>query len=159
MEYTMKIRIYRRYKDLPLPERKTPRSVGLDVCAAQQVELWPGEVTLVPTGLIIQAPPGYFFKIHIRSGFSVKNGVCLANDVGIIDEDYCGPDDEVKVALVRLYNPRDPERDKPLIIERGTRIAQIIFEKNDVPEVEWEEMESPDFAGSSRGGFGSTGMG
>ncbi|GAB4336138.1 MAG: dUTP diphosphatase [Calditrichia bacterium] len=153
----MKIRVFRKYKDIPLPERKTPRSAGLDVYAAETVELWPGKVTLVPTGLIIEAPAGYYYKLFIRSGMAVKNGVSLANDVGIIDEDYCGPEDEVKVALIRHYNPNDPDHDKPLVIERGTRIAQLIFEKNDIPQVEWDEQDAPDFAGKTRGGFGSTG--
>jgi dUTP pyrophosphatase len=156
--HDMKIRIYRKYKDLPLPERKTPRSVGLDVYAAQKAELLPGEVVIIPTGLIIEAPKGYFYKVHIRSGLAVKNGICLANDVGIIDEDYCGPEDELRIALVRLYNPRDPRRDEPFVIERGMRIAQIIFEKNALPEIEWDEVDSIDFAGKTRGGFGSTGL-
>ena len=153
----MKIRIYRKDKSVPLPERKTERSVGLDVYAAQRVELPPGQPVLVPTGLIIESPPGYYFKIFIRSGFAVKYGVSLVNDVGIVDEDYCGPEDEVKIGMIRHYNPADPQRDEPLVIEKGQRIAQIIFEKNQLPEVEWEEQESPDFAGGSRGGFGSTG--
>lgn len=153
----MKIRVYRKCKDVPLPARKTPRSAGLDVYAAKKVELLPGKVELVPTGLVIESPPGYFFKIHIRSGFAVKHGICLANDVGIIDEDYCGPDDEVKIAVVRLYNPNDPGKEQPFIIEKGTRIAQIIFEKNALPEIDWQEMDSPHFAGTTRGGFGSTG--
>ncbi len=153
----MKIRIYRKHKDVPLPQRKTPRSVGFDIYAAKDVELKPGQVELVPTGLIIESPPGYFFKIHIRSGFAVKNGICLANDVGIIDEDYCGPEDEVKIAMVKLYNPNDPMNNQPFLITKGTRIAQLIFEKNALPKVEWEEMSHADFAGKSRGGFGSTG--
>lgn len=153
----MKIRIYRRDKSVPLPERKTPHSVGLDVYAASTVELRPGEVALVPTGLIIESPPGFYFRIHIRSGFAVKNGVSLVNDVGIVDEDYCGPEDEVKIGVVRHYNPRDPRLEEPLIIAKGTRIAQIIFEKNFFEQIEWEEQERPDFARTSRGGFGSTG--
>ncbi|NOX37900.1 MAG: dUTP diphosphatase [Calditrichaeota bacterium] len=154
----MKIRIYRKDKSVPLPERKTSRSVGLDVYAAETVVVRAGEVVLVPTGLIIESPPGYYFKIFIRSGFAVKYGVSLANDVGIVDEDYCGPEDEVKIALVRHYNPHNPQNDEPLIIEKGTRIAQIIFEKNALPDIEWDEQDSPDFAGKTRGGFGSTGL-
>ncbi|GAB4373576.1 MAG: dUTP diphosphatase [Calditrichia bacterium] len=153
----MKIRIYRRDKTIPLPERKTPRSAGLDVYAAETVELLPGQVKLVPTGLIIESPPGYYFKIYMRSGLAVNKGISLANDVGIVDEDYCGDEDEVKIALLRHYNPADPDRNKPLIIEKGTRIAQIIFEKNVFPEIEWDEQDRPDFAGKARGGFGSTG--
>ena len=153
----MKIRIYRIDKDVPLPARKTARAIGLDVYAAERCELLPGKVALVSTGLIIEAPPGYYFKIHIRSGFSVRNGICLANDVGIIDEDYCGPHDEVKIALVRQYNPADPLREQPFVVEKGTRIAQIIFEKNHFTDIEWEEMDRAGFAGKTRGGFGSTG--
>ena len=153
----MNIRIHRRHKDIPLPHRQTSRSAGLDVHAAERVTLMPGEVVLVPTGLTIETPPGYFFKVHVRSSMAVRHGICLANDVGIIDEDYCGPEDELKIAMVRLYNPRDPRLDEPVVIERGTRIAQIIFEKNAIPEVTWVEMDDPGFAGDTRGGFGSTG--
>lgn len=153
----MKIRIYRKDKTVPLPERKTFHSAGLDVYASQTVELWPGKVTLVPTGLIIESPAGYYFKIFIRSGLAIKKGVSLANDVGIVDEDYCGPDDEVKIGLIRHFNPSDPNGDKPLVIEKGTRVAQLIFEKNALTDVEWEEENNPSFAGGSRGGFGSTG--
>jgi dUTP pyrophosphatase len=153
----MKIRIYRKDKNVPLPERQTDRSVGLDVYASQTVELWPGKVTLIPTGLIIESPPGYYFKIFIRSGFAIRNGVSLANDVGIVDEDYCGPEDEVKIAVIRHFNPVDTAKYKPMVIEKGMRIAQLIFEKNVMPEIVWEEQEDPDFAGDSRGGFGSTG--
>jgi dUTP diphosphatase len=153
----MKIRIFRKEKSVPLPQRQTLQSVGLDVYAAETVELRPGKAVLVPTGLIIESPPGYFFKIFIRSGLAIKNGVSLINDVGIIDEDYCGPGDEVKIGLIRHYNPDDPLRQQPLVISKGSRIAQIIFEKNQLPDVEWEEQENIDFAGKSRGGFGSTG--
>ena len=154
----MKIRIYRKYKDIPLPERQTPRSAGLDVYAAERKDLYPGQVAIIATGLIIEAPKGFFYKVHIRSGLAVKNGICLANDVGIIDEDYCGPADELKIAMVRLFNPSAPDNDQPFIIERGMRIAQLIFERNALTEVEWEEMDSADFSGSTRGGFGSTGL-
>jgi dUTP pyrophosphatase len=153
----MKIRIYRKDKSIPLPERKTKHSVGLDVYVSETIALHSGEVKLAPTGLIIESPPGYYFRIHVRSGFSVKHGISLANDVGIVDEDYCGREDELKIALIKHFNPNDLDKDKPFIIEKGTRIAQIIFEKNTVPEVEWDEQDNPDFAGKTRGGFGSTG--
>lgn len=154
----MKIRIFRKDKSVPLPKRQTDHSAGLDVYAAEDAELYPGKVTLVPTGLVIESPPGYFFKIFIRSGFAVKNGVSLANDVGIIDEDYCGPEDEVKIGLIRHYNPKDPEVNNPLVIKKGARIAQLIFEKNVLPEIEWEEQSDINFGRRTRGGFGSTGI-
>jgi dUTP pyrophosphatase len=154
----MKIRIFRKDKSVPLPQRQTAQSAGLDVYAAETVELWPGQPVLVPTGLIIESPPGYFFKIYIRSGLAWKNGLSLINDVGIIDEDYCGAADEVKIGIIRHYNPADPLQQQPLVISKGTRIAQIIFERNVLPDIEWEEQEKIDFAGKSRGGFGSTGI-
>jgi dUTP pyrophosphatase len=153
----MKIRIYRKDKSIPLPQRQTERSVGLDVYSAEDISMLAGQTVLVPTGLVIESPPNLYFKIHIRSGFAIKNGISLANDVGIVDEDYCGPDDEVKIGLIRHYNPTDPERQNPLLIKKGTRIAQIIFEQNSLPEIEWDEQLHPDFSGKSRGGFGSTG--
>ena len=153
----MKVRIFRKDKSIFLPKRQTSHSVGLDVYAAQSVDLWPGRVAIVPTGLIIESPPGYYFKIFIRSGFAIKNGISLINDVGIIDEDYCGPEDEVKIALIRHYNPVDPLLNRPIIIEKGMRFAQIIFEKNVITDVEWIEQAKSDFAGKSRGGLGSTG--
>jgi dUTP pyrophosphatase len=153
----MKIRIYRKDKSIPLPQRQTEQSVGLDVYSAADVSVLAGQTVLVPTGLVIESPPNLYFKIYIRSGFAIKNGVSLANDVGIVDEDYCGPDDEVKIGLIRHYNPADPEVHNPLLIEKGTRLAQIVFEHNILPEIEWDEQHHPDFAGKSRGGFGSTG--
>lgn len=153
----MKIRIYRKNKSIPLPVRKTPQSIGMDVFTSETVEFFPGKVVLVPTGLIIESPAGYYFRIHVRSGFSTKYGISLVNDVGIIDEDYCGPNDEIKIAMIRHYKPDDPSSKKPLVVKEGTRIAQIIFEKNILPSVEWDEQKFPDFSKKDRGGFGSTG--
>ncbi|RMG61989.1 MAG: dUTP diphosphatase [Calditrichaeota bacterium] len=153
----MKVRIYRKNKDIPLPVRKTPLAAGLDVYSSESVRLQAGVPALIPTGLIVEAPPGYFIRMHIRSGIALKYGLSLVNDVGIIDGDYCGPDDELKIAVVRHYNPADPAAGQPLEIPRGTRIGQIIFERLDLPEVEWDEQDRPDFARPSRGGFGSTG--
>jgi dUTPase len=57
------IRIYRADKSIPLPERKTVGSAGWDVYASEETLLMPGIVTLVPTGLIIETPPGYHFRV------------------------------------------------------------------------------------------------
>jgi dUTP pyrophosphatase len=150
---TKRIRVYKEAPDLSLPEKKTPGSAGLDVYASETTLLEPGVVTLVPTGLIIEAPEGYHFRVFIRSGFAVKNNVSLVNSVGIIDGDYCGPEDYLKIAMVNNYHPGA----EPVVINRGDRIAQIIFEKNAIDEVIWEVQDNPGFHGESRGGFGSTG--
>ncbi len=154
----MKVRVFRKHKDVPLPVKKTVKSAGLDIYSPVDVELKPGIPVVVPTGLIVEAPAGYFYKLFIRSGLSIKNGVSLLNDVGIIDGDYCGPDDEIKVGLIRHLSPDEETNRKKVVIKKGERFAQMIFEKIEFPEIEWDEQETPDFAGQTRGGFGSTGQ-
>jgi dUTP pyrophosphatase len=154
----MKVRVFRKYKDIPLPTRKTDLSAGFDIYSPIDVELIPGQVTVIPTGLIIEAPEGYYYKIFIRSGFAVRNNVSLVNDVGIIDGDYCGPEDEIKIALIRHFSSDPEENRKKVIIRKGERFAQLIFEKMDFQHLEWDEQKNPDFAGNTRGGFGSTGQ-
>ena len=147
------IRIFRQEKDVSLPVRKTSGSAGWDVFASEETVLEPGKVALVPTGLIIETPPGYHFRVFIRSGFAVRHNVSLVNSVGIIDSDYCGPEDYLKIAMVKHYHP---EAEKT-IISKGERIAQIIFENNTFASISWDEQDEPAFHGKSRGGFGSTG--
>jgi len=154
----MKIRVYRKHKDVSLPIRKTNKSAGLDIYSPADVELKPGIPVVVPTGLIVEAPPGYFYKLFVRSGLSIKNNVSLLNDVGIIDGDYCGPEDEIKVGLIRHHSPDETANAQPVIIKKGERFAQMIFEKIALPDIEWDEQDTPDFAGNTRGGFGSTGQ-
>ena len=154
----MKIRVFRKQKDTPLPLKKTSKSAGLDIYSPVDVELKPGVPVVVPTGLIVEAPEGYFYKLFVRSGLSIKKGVSLLNDVGIIDGDYCGPEDEIKVGLIRHFSS-DPEKNaEKVIIKKGERFAQMIFEKVAISEIEWDEQEDADFAGKTRGGFGSTGQ-
>lgn len=147
------IRIFRGEKSVSLPVRKTSGSAGWDVFASEDTILEPGKVTLVPTGLIIETPPGYHFRVFIRSGFAVRHNVSLVNSVGIIDADYCGPEDFLKIAMLKNFLPTA----EPTQISKGERIAQIIFEKNAFASLQWDEQDDPAFHGKSRGGFGSTG--
>ena len=81
-----------------------------------------------------------------RSSLPLKKGLVVANAVGVIDRDYCGPADEVKVQVMNVG-------DAPVTIERGERIAQGLILP--VTRVQFEEVEA--IAAESRGGFGSTG--
>ncbi len=153
----MKIKIYRRNKSVPLPVHKSSMAAGLDVYVEEDTEVRLGQVTFVETGLIIQPPEGYHIKLFIRSGFSVKNNVSLVNSTGIIDEDYCGENDYLNVALIRHISGIGEIDSKPLLLKKGDRIGQIIFEKTAFTKIEWDEQDQADFAGESRGGFGSTG--
>ena len=150
----MKLKIFRNNKSIPLPERMTEKSAGMDVYCSETITIPYEKVVLISTGLIIEPPKNTHIKLFIRSSIAVKKQITLVNNVDIIDEDYCGPKDELKIAVYRLKNGDEflPE----ITIEKGTRIGQIIFERTDFPKIEWDEQETPDFAGRTRGGFGST---
>lgn len=129
--------------EVPLPSRATSGSACFDLRAAESVRLVAGEVTLVRTGLRLQAPPGTFIEVRPRSGLGAR-GVVMANAPGTIDRDYSG---EVKVPLSYL-------RAGSHTVEVGDRIAQIRL----VEDLEAEFVEAPVVASASRsGGFGSTG--
>ena len=80
-----------------------------------------------------------------RSSTPKKKGLLTPHGIGIIDQDYCGPEDEIKI---QVYNFTD----EPVTIERGDKIAQGVFVRVDT--FEWEEVDV--MTGESRGGFGST---
>jgi len=144
----MRIRIRRLTPSVPLPEYQTDGSAAFDLAASEAVTIAPGEVRLVPTGLVMEVPPGMFLGIFARSSTPLKRGLMVANGVGVVDSDYCGPDDEVKIAVVNVTRAA-------VRVEAGDRLAQGIVLP--APRVEWEEVA--DLRPASRGGFGATGGG
>ncbi len=142
----MKVKIYRKDKSASIPAYQTPGSVAFDLSPSEDAVIAPGEIKLIPTGLVICTPPGHMLVIAARSSTPLKKGLMIANGIGIIDQDYCGPDDEIRLQ-VRNFT------DKPVEIKKGDRIAQGLFLKLD--QIEFEEVTSLD--SKSRGGFGSTG--
>jgi len=87
-----------------------------------------------------------FLGIFARSSTPLKRGLMVANGVGVVDPDYCGPTDEVKIAVVNFTA-------EPVQVRAGDRIAQGIFLP--ATRVQWEEVR--ELRTESRGGFGSTG--
>jgi dUTP diphosphatase len=146
----MKIRIRRLpvAGDLPLPTPASAGSAGFDLRAAVagERELRPGERTLVPTGLVLEIPPGWEGQVRPRSGLALRHGIAVANAPGTIDSDYRG---EVGVILVNLG-------DAPFRIARGDRIAQLVIAR--VEPIEWEEDDGLAASDRGEGGFGSTGV-
>lgn len=141
-----RVRIRRLTPSAAIPRYETAGAAGFDLSASQDMTVQPGEVTLVPTGLVIEAPPGTFLGVFARSSTPLKRGLMVANGVGVVDPDYCGPEDEVKI---EVYNFTA----RPVHIRAGDRIAQGIF----IPAIRVEWNEAEELKRESRGGFGATG--
>ena len=131
---------------LPLPSYASDGAAGLDVVAAEDVTLAPGERNAVATGFAIAIPPGYEVQVRPRSGLALKHGITCLNTPGTIDEDYRG---EVKVILANLGA-------EPFQVRRGERIAQLV--PAPVVKARFTEVASLDETERGAGGFGSTGQ-
>lgn len=142
----MTLTITRLAPDVPLPAYGTPGAAAFDLAAAADTEVPPRAIALVPTGLVVRVPPGYFLAILARSSTPLKRGLMVANGIGVIDSDYCGPADEVKIQVINVT-------DAPVRVAAGDRIAQGMVLA--APRVAFVEAATAD--GPSRGGFGSTG--
>lgn len=142
----MKVLLKRVDHDLPLPRYETEGSVGFDLLARVSTRVEPGALALIPANIIVEVPSGYMLVIASRSSLPKKKNLLTPHGFGIIDHDYCGPEDEIHV---QVYNFSPNAVD----IVRGEKIAQGVFVKID--RFEWEEVEEIEKA--SRGGFGSTG--
>lgn len=133
--------------DLPLPAYATEGAAGMDVVAAEDRTLAPGDRAAVATGLAMAVPDGFEMQIRPRSGLALKHGITVANAPGTIDADYRG---ELKVILVNLGH-------EPYAIARGDRIAQAVL--SPVVRASWLEVHELDPTARGEGGFGSTGFG
>lgn len=142
----MKVKITRIDKTLSLPKYETSGSVGFDFVAREDTEIQPHAVALVPGNVIVEVPVGYMLLVSLRSSTPRKKGLLKPHGIGVIDHDYCGPHDEIKI---QVYNFMD----KSVTVLRGEKIAQGIFVR--VDKCEFEEVEQ--IKEQSRGGFGSTG--
>jgi len=96
--YAKILRINPERTDIPLPQYATEGSAGMDICAAvdQDIEIPPGETSLIPSGFIIELPQGHEAQIRPRSGLAIKHNIGILNSPGTIDADYRG---EVKIFL------------------------------------------------------------
>lgn len=125
------------------PYYATPGSVGFDLSTAEEIVMRPGSITRVTTGLVIATPDAHYLRITGRSSTPGRYGVQVIE--GVIDQDYSGDDDVLKL---QLWNFSDSPKRIPL----QSRIAQGIF----IPVTRGEFVHTTKM-GESRGGFGSTG--
>jgi len=142
----MKVKVINK-SSFDLPEYETEGSSGLDLKAniENPITLNPLERALIPTGLYISIPKGYEAQIRGRSGLALKHGITLANGIGTIDSDYRG---EIKVILINLGN-------EPYTINKGDRIAQMVFMRYE--KAEFELVDELDNTSRGEGGFGHSG--
>ncbi len=142
----MRVQIQRVDPTLPLPTYQTAGAVGFDCITRITTTLQPREIALIPSNIIVKVPDGYALIIASRSSTPRKKGLSLPHGIGVIDQDYHGPEDEL---LVQVQNITD----QPVTVERGERVAQGLLVR--VDRAEWEEVDG--HGAETRGGFGSTG--
>lgn len=137
--------------DIPLPQYATEGAAGMDLRAAVPADkplvIEPGKWALVPTGLRIALPSGIEAQVRPRSGLALKHGIGVLNSPGTVDDDYRGP------LGVILFNFGTA----PFTINRGDRIAQMIF--NRVERLVWKPCAQLPESRRGEGGFGHTGQG
>jgi len=141
----MKVKIKRIDQTIPLPQYQTEGSVAFDMSSRVDAVIEPGEVKILPSNLVVEVPKGHALILSARSSLA-KKGLKLANGIGVIDQDYHGPEDEIGI-FVHNFTAGVVE------VKRGDRLAQGMILP--VERAEWEEVD--EIKKDSRGGFGSTG--
>jgi dUTP diphosphatase len=132
-------------EDATLPVRAYPGDAGLDLSAAERVELAPGARALVGTGLAVAIPEGHAGFVQPRSGLAAEHGITIVNSPGLVDSGYRG---ELKVVLLNT------DLERTFVVEPGTRIAQLVV----VPVATPQPVEVAELPDTERGerGFGSS---
>ena len=136
-------------KGIHIPVRKTASSAGYDIESAADMDIVPGKVTLIPTGLKACMEADEYLGIYIRSSMAIKHGIILINSTGIIDSDYYNNEDNEGHIMVALMNMGT----EAVKIPQGERIAQGIF-YNYLTVDDDDDKVAKAVRG---GGFGSTG--
>ena len=143
MELKVKIK---KVADVKTPFYAHKGDSGVDLYAAEDYMLKPMERKLIATGIKIAMPYGYEAQIRPKSGLALEHGISHANSVGTIDSSYRG---EIKIPMINFG-------DKAYKIEKGKKIAQMVFAK--VEEAVFEEVNELDGTTRNENGFGSTGL-
>jgi dUTP pyrophosphatase len=143
----LKVQIHKVDKDLPTPKYKCYGDAGMDLYAAETALLTPGDIKKIKTGVRFAIPYGYEIQIRPRSGLASKYGISIINTPCTIDAGYRGDID------IPIINHGKTAYE----IKKGERIAQAVFKKVEIVELEEvEALEENTERGS--GGFGSTGQ-
>lgn len=144
---TIKVKQLDGQNHLPLPAYVSEGASGLDIRATVQepVELRPGDIRLIPTGLAVSIPPGFEAQIRPRSGLALRHGIGMVNSPGTIDSDYRG---EIGIILINWGRAL-------FVVRNGDRIAQMVISRTYRAKiVVADELDSTE---RGAGGFGHTG--
>ncbi|MDP9138802.1 MAG: dUTP diphosphatase [Pseudomonadota bacterium] len=131
---------------LPLPDYASGGAAGLDLRAAADRTLAPGERCLMPTGFAVALPEGFEAQVRPRSGLAIHHGLTVLNAPGTVDCDYRG---EISVPLIN-------HGAAAFSIRRGDRIAQLVVAP--VARANLIEVDRLDETARGEGGFGSSGL-
>ncbi|MDL2323804.1 dUTP diphosphatase [Ruminococcaceae bacterium OttesenSCG-928-A16] len=145
----MELKIQKLHPNAEIPQQATAGAAGIDLraCCDAPIVLQPMQRMAVPTGLAIELPNAETVAlVFARSGMALKQGLAMANGVGVIDSDYRG---EVAVLVVNLSS-------KTIKINHGERIAQLVCMPVLLPQIVGVDALSDTERG--QGGFGSTGV-
>jgi dUTP pyrophosphatase len=140
----VKIKIKKLCDNATIPRYCSAYASGADIESIEDVELEPGEIKVVRTGIALEIPDGFEAQVRSRSGLA-KEGIAVINSPGTIDSDYRG---ELCVMLVNLGV-------KTRNIYAHSRIAQLVF--SPTFRAEFEPTDKLTDTSRGTGGFGSTG--
>ena len=140
----LKIKVQKINPEIKIPSYAHAGDAGMDLYAAGDIVIKPGERKIIATGMKMEIPTGYVGLIWDKSGLAAKNGLKIMG--GVIDSTYRG---EVKVVLVNLG-------DQEYRVVKNTKIAQMLIQK--VESAEIEEVENLENTLRGDEGFGSSGL-
>ena len=142
----MRLKVKRLSPAAILPSRAHPGDAGLDLFAAIDLEIPPGETRLVKTGIAVELPSGTEAQVRPRSGLALKHSVTVLNTPGTIDEGYRG-----EVGVILVNHGKDA-----FAVRQGMKVAQLVVQPTLAVDV--EEVTHLDETERGSGGFGSTGQ-
>jgi len=165
-ETKLKVKIKYFSDNVPRLE-KIAKGDWIDLYCAENTIVLKGQRALIPLGVAMKLPSGYEAHLAPRSS-TIKRGLTVANSIGIIDNSYCGDNDQWFLSVIASVAPKDgwemhpfagkdvasPIYKESVLIKQGEKIAQFRIVENQ-PKFEFEEVDH--LEAEDRGGFGSTG--
>lgn len=138
--------ILRVHPEARIPSYHSSGACAFDLCPIEDATIEPGHIVRLRTGLVICVPDGYTLLIAARSSLPKRYGLCVPQGFGIVDQDFCGPEDEILLQLLNFTQT-------PVSVKKGERLVQGML----MPIVHAQFQEVQALRAKSRGGFGSTG--